>query len=80
MSSAVNTSGSPPRAFTASATTELAVSVGMPTGPGHTGVELYISAQVAAARGGKPREIKRGAANAAGVPKPAAPSMKPPKR
>lgn len=42
----------------------------MPTGPGHTGVELYISAQVAAARGGKPREIKRGAANAAGVPKP----------
>ena len=40
VSIAVNLSGSPPRAVTEEDTTLEAVSVGTPTGPGQTGVEL----------------------------------------
>ena len=39
---------------------------------------MQIKATMAAAKGGKPTLISRGAARAAGVPKPAAPSMKAP--
>ena len=37
-----------------------------------------INAVIAAASGGKPKPISNGAARAAGVPKPAAPSIKAP--
>jgi len=50
--------------------------MGVPTAPKDTGKELKTRQMTAAARGGKPRDSKSGAARAAGVPKPAAPSMK----
>jgi hypothetical protein len=54
------------------------ISVGVPTAPKETGVTLAISATITAARAGNPRDSSRGAARAAGVPNPAAPSMNPP--
>ena len=80
VSTVVNFSGSPPRCFTASATTLEAVSSGTPTGPGLTGVELQTRQIAAAARGGNPRLIRIGAPKAAGVPNPAAPSINPAKQ
>ncbi|MBT9152777.1 MAG: hypothetical protein DDT35_00999 [Firmicutes bacterium] len=53
-------------------------STGVPTAPNETGVLLKMRAIEAAARGGKPKPTSRGAAKAAGVPKPAAPSTKAP--
>ena len=61
------------------ATVVKAVLVGVPTAPNGTGIELNSSATIAAANGGKPTLIRSGAQSAAGVPKPAAPSIKPPK-
>ena len=55
-----------------------AVDTGVPTAPKETAVESKINATVAAARGGNPRLTKSGAASAAGVPKPAAPSINEP--
>ncbi len=48
---------------------------GVPTAPNETGEESSIKAKTAAAKGGKPNTISKGAAKAAGVPKPAAPSI-----
>ena len=59
-----------------SLTMSAAAFVGVPAAPKGTGVEFRIKQEIAAAIGGKPRPIKSGAAIAAGVPKPAAPSMK----
>ena len=50
--------------------------MGVPTAPKVTGKELSTRHTTAAARGGKPSEISSGAARAAGVPNPAAPSTK----
>ena len=50
--------------------------VGVPAAPNGTGVELNMRHARAAAIGGAPRPITSGAQMAAGVPKPAAPSMK----
>ena len=50
--------------------------MGVPTAPKVTGTLLKARQTTAAHRGGKPRPSSRGAAKAAGVPKPAAPSMK----
>ena len=47
----------------------------MPAAPNGTGVEFRMRQATAAAIGGKPRPMSKGAAIAAGVPKPAAPSM-----
>ena len=55
------------------------IRVGVPTAPKDTHVELAINATITAARAGKPNERSRGAARAAGVPKPADPSIKLPK-
>jgi hypothetical protein len=52
--------------------------VGVPTAPNDTGVQLAISATITAARAGKPSDKSNGAARAAGVPNPAAPSINPP--
>ena len=49
---------------------------GVPTAPKVTGKELRIRQTMAAARAGKPRLSSSGAAMAAGVPNPAAPSRK----
>ncbi len=50
--------------------------MGVPTAPKETGNELRIRQTMAEARAGNPRLRRRGAAMAAGVPKPAAPSRK----
>ncbi|MOA02701.1 hypothetical protein D3C78_1221670 [compost metagenome] len=50
----------------------------MPTAPKDTGVDCTIMPSTTAASAGKPRATSRGAATAAGVPKPEAPSMKQP--
>ena len=50
--------------------------MGVPTAPKVTGTVFRIRATKTAARGGKPRLKSRGAAMAAGVPNPAAPSKK----
>ena len=55
-----------------------AVVAGVPTAPKGTGVLFKIRAHIAAQSGGKPTLINNGAARAAGVPKPAAPSMNAP--
>ena len=49
---------------------------GVPTAPKETAVESKIRAIIAAAKGGKPRLTISGPARAAGVPKPAAASIK----
>ena len=71
-----------PLAIPDSATSPLtilnAVAAGVPTAPKGTGVLFSTSATMAAHKGGKPTLISRGAASAAGVPKPAAPSMNAP--
>ena len=66
---------------TAASTTDLMEApkptrTGVPTAPKVTGKELNTRQMTAAASGGKPKESSSGAAKAAGVPKPAAPSMK----
>ncbi len=53
--------------------------IGVPTAPKVTGVLWIIMPIMTAAMAGKPRATSRGAAMAAGVPKPEAPSMKEPK-
>jgi len=55
-----------------------AVFVGVPTAPYATGVLFMIRAHIAAQSGGNPKPINSGAARAAGVPKPAAPSINAP--
>ena len=55
-----------------------AVAAGLQTAQKGTGVLFSTSATMAAHKGGKPTLISRGAASAAGVPKPAAPSMNAP--
>ena len=57
----------------------MAPAIGVPAAPNETGVELRIRVDMAAASGGKPSPTRSGAARAAGVPKPAAPSIKAPK-
>ena len=54
------------------------VSIGVPTAAKGTGVLFEISATAQAATGGKPSPTSRGAASAAGVPYPAAPSINAP--
>lgn len=49
---------------------------GVPTAPNETAVESKTNVIIAAAIGGKPRETSKGPAKAAGVPKPAAASIK----
>ena len=49
--------------------------VGVPTAPNDTGTEFIISAKIATCSGLKPKPTNRGAAIAAGVPKPLAPSI-----
>ena len=49
--------------------------VGVPTAPKDTGMVFMISAKTATGTAGKPRPIRMGAASAAGVPKPLAPSI-----
>ena len=51
---------------------------GVPTAPNDTGVDWIIIPTTTAARAGKPSATISGAATAAGVPKPDAPSMKQP--
>ena len=41
--------------------------------------DANVAADIAAAKGGNPKPISKGAASAAGVPKPAAPSINAPK-
>ena len=53
--------------------------IGVPTAPKLTGVDWMMRPARTAAIAGKPRASKSGATTAAGVPKPAAPSMKEPK-
>ena len=53
---------------------------GVPTAPKVTGIELRIRLTHTAARAGKPRPRSRGAQMAAGVPKPAEPSIKAPNK
>ena len=50
-------------------------SIGVPTAPKETGVDWMISVTSTAAMAGKPIATNRGAATAAGVPKPEAPSI-----
>lgn len=50
--------------------------IGVPTAPKVTGMLLNIKVIMTAAIGRKPRYTSRGAVRAAGVPKPAAPSIK----
>lgn len=52
--------------------------IGVPTAPKATGVDWTIRAESTAAMAGKPIATSRGAAIAAGVPNPAAPSSNPP--
>ncbi len=52
--------------------------MGVPTAPKDTGVLWMIIPAMTAAMPGKPRPTRSGTATAAGVPKPAAPSMKDP--
>ena len=52
------------------------MTMGVPTAPKLTGKLLNTRQMMAAAMAGKPRASRSGAASAAGVPKPAAPSMK----
>ena len=52
--------------------------IGVPTAPKETGVLWMIIPDMTAAIAGKPRATSRGTATAAGVPNPAAPSMKEP--
>ena len=59
-----------------SLTISAAAFVGVPAAPKGTGVEFRMRQEIAAAIGGKPKPMSSGAAIAAGVPKPAAPSMK----
>ena len=49
--------------------------VGVPTAPKETGTEFMIKASIATFNGLKPKPIRIGAAIAAGVPKPLAPSI-----
>ena len=49
--------------------------VGVPTAPKDTGTEFIIKASIATFNGLKPKPIRIGAAMAAGVPKPLAPSI-----
>ena len=67
-----------PAALNSLATMLNAVFVGVPTAPYGTGVLFMINAHIAAQSGGKPKPINSGAARAAGVPNPAAPSMNAP--
>ena len=60
------------------ASVDIAPAMGVPTAPKETGVLLKMSATMAAASGGKPSPTSSGPARAAGVPNPAAPSMKAP--
>ena len=53
--------------------------MGVPTAPNVTAVLCIIIPSITAARGGKPMATMSGAATAAGVPNPAAPSMNEPK-
>ena len=53
--------------------------IGVPTAPKVTGVLWIIIPSITAARAGKPNATISGAAMAAGVPKPDAPSIKAPK-
>ena len=69
-------SGVMPSVGSTSSTQANAEFVGVPAAPNGTGVEFKIRQLMAAAIGGKPRPMRSGAAMAAGVPKPAAPSMK----
>ena len=50
----------------------------MPTAPKDTGVDWIIMPKTTADKGGKPTATIKGAATAAGVPKPEAPSIKHP--
>ena len=50
--------------------------IGVPTAPKLTGVEFAINETMTAGNAPIPNPTKSGADNAAGVPKPAAPSMK----
>jgi hypothetical protein len=52
--------------------------IGVPSAPKVTGVDWMISPHMTAAMAGKPSASSSGAATAAGVPKPDAPSMKEP--
>ena len=54
---------------------ETGLNDGVPAAPKHTGTLLAIKAAMAAANGGTPRPTSKGAASAAGVPNPAAPSI-----
>jgi len=54
--------------------------IGVPTAPKDTGVLWMIKVTITAAMAGKPMATSIGAATAAGVPKPAEPSMKEPNR
>ena len=49
--------------------------VGVPTAPNDTGTEFIISARIATCKGLNPKPTNKGAAIAAGVPKPLAPSI-----
>ncbi len=53
-------------------------SIGVPTAPNETGVDWMISVTMTAAMAGKPMATSSGAAMAAGVPKPEAPSISEP--
>ena len=59
---------------------ETVVSVGVPAAAKGTGVLLEIRDTTQAGTAGNPSPTSSGAANAAGVPNPAEPSMKAPKR
>ena len=52
--------------------------MGVPTAPNDTGVDCTIMPSITAPIAGKPSATSKGAATAAGVPKPDAPSMKQP--
>ncbi len=57
---------------------ETPTTIGVPTAPKETGVDCIIIPTTTAASAGKPRTTISGAATAAGVPKPEAPSIKQP--
>jgi hypothetical protein len=54
------------------------IMVGVPTAPNDTGVLFAIRATITAAKAGKPKDSNNGATSAAGVPKPADPSINAP--
>lgn len=74
----IKVSGSTPGASVFASNVLIPPKNGVPTAPKGTGTVLKIRTTKAAAKGGNPNPTNNGPAKAAGVTKPAAPSIKPP--